>query len=94
MDKLTNKKLLVAGILCLGVFSIASIVFLSSKLPMLSFDNNSQLAQIIAIETELLKNGRKTAHSKITSRTIRKEAMSFCCKECYRKIRWLIRRKK
>lgn len=55
MDKLTNKKLLVAGILCLGVFSIAGIVFLSSKLPMLSFDNNSQLAQIIAIETELLK---------------------------------------
>src|SRR3989344_8942538 len=55
MDKLTNKKLLVAGALCLSIFSIAVIVFLSSKLPMLSFDNHSQLAQIIAIETKLLK---------------------------------------
>jgi len=55
MEKPPNKKLLFVGALCLGVLSIVVIVFLSSKLPMLSFDNHNQLAQIIAIETELLK---------------------------------------
>lgn len=56
MDKLPNKKLLTTIALCIGgVLSIVLIALLSSKLSVLNFGNQNQLAQIIAIETELLK---------------------------------------
>lgn len=61
---LPNKKLLVACALCFGVFSILVIIFLSSKLPILSFDNHSQLSQIITIETELLRKWQQNGSLK------------------------------
>lgn len=64
MEKLPNKKILVAGALCFGVFSVVVIIFLLSKLPILSLDRNSQLAQIIAIETDLLRKWQRNGSLK------------------------------
>ncbi len=55
MEKLPNKKYSSLEPYVSAFFSIAVIVSLSSKLPILSLDRNSQLAQIIAIETVLLR---------------------------------------
>ncbi len=65
MDKLPNKKLLALSALCIGgVLLVLFILLLSSKLPILSFDNHSQLAQIIAIETDLLKKWQENGSLK------------------------------
>ncbi len=65
MDKLPNKKLLTVSSLCIGgALFVFFILLLSSKLPILSFDNHSQLAQIIAIETDLLKKWQQNASLK------------------------------
>ncbi len=61
MDKLPNKKLLAVGALYIGgALSVFFILLLSSKLPILSFDNHSQVAQIIAIETDLLRKWQQS----------------------------------
>ncbi len=57
MNKLQNKKLLTVGTLCIiGALLVVFFILLPSiKLHILSFVNYNQLAQIIAIETELLR---------------------------------------
>ncbi len=65
MDKLSNKKLLAVVALYLGgSLFVLLFLLLSSKLPILSFDNHGQLAQIIAIETELLRKWQKNGSLK------------------------------
>lgn len=65
MDKLPNKKLLTVSALCIGgTLLVFFILLLSSKLPILSLDNHSQLAKIIAIETDLLRKWQQSGSLK------------------------------
>lgn len=57
MNTLLRKKLFFVGLLCAEIFSLAAVAFLLTTPPPLArIDNPSQLAQIIAIESQLDKD--------------------------------------
>lgn len=64
MNKSPNKKLLIAGALGLGSVFVLLFISLSGKIPTLSSNNRGKLAQIIAIETELLKKWQQNGSLK------------------------------